>query len=70
MFMSVTYTENLQLGLQEDKSDTLNWDVLMDNWLKIDAALSSAIPVPSLSVPSSYGTNFYYAGTATFSEVE
>ena len=68
--MSVTYTENLQLGLQEDKSNTLNWDVLMDNWLKIDAALSSAIPVPSLSCPSSYGTNVYYAGTATFSEVE
>ena len=70
MIMSVTYTENLQLGLQEDKSDTLNWDVLMDNWLKIDAALSKALPIPSLANPISRGTNAFAAGTATFSEVE
>lgn len=68
--MAITYTENLQLGLQENKSDTLNWDVLMDNWMKIDAALSKAIPIPSLSNPISSGTNTFEAGSATFSEVE
>lgn len=36
--MSVTYTPNLGLGLQLDKTEYLNWDVITENWQKIDDA--------------------------------
>lgn len=37
--MAVTYTEHYHLGLQEDKSDKLNWDLIVSNWKKIDKAI-------------------------------
>lgn len=36
--MSVTYTPNIELGLQLDKTEYLDWDVITENWRKIDAA--------------------------------
>ena len=36
--MATTYTENLNLALQEDTSDYVDWTALQDNWKKIDAA--------------------------------
>lgn len=36
--MSVTYTPNIKLGLQLDKTEYLDWDVIIENWRKIDAA--------------------------------
>lgn len=36
--MSVTYTPNIGLGLQLDKTEYLDWDVITANWQKIDAA--------------------------------
>lgn len=51
--MSVTYTENLQLGLQTDKNDYLDWDVITENWRKIDSAASGkggGIPVTTAYV--------------------
>ena len=38
--MSVTYTPNLGLGLQLDKTEYLDWDTITENWEKIDAASS------------------------------
>lgn len=38
--MSVTYTDNLHLGMQLDKTDYVNWDAITQNWQKIDAAVS------------------------------
>lgn len=42
--MAITYTDNLHLAMQEDKSDNLDWDALTDNWKKIDAAIGS-VPI-------------------------
>lgn len=36
--MSVTYTPNINLGLQLDKTEYLDWDTITENWQKIDAA--------------------------------
>lgn len=37
--MATTYTDYYHLGMQEDKSDKLNWDLLTQNWKALDAAL-------------------------------
>lgn len=34
--MSIIYTPNLHLGLQPDKTDYVNWDVIQNNWEIID----------------------------------
>ena len=34
--MEITYTQNLNLGMQLDKTDYVNWDVITQNWQKID----------------------------------
>lgn len=34
--MAITYTPNLNLGMQLDKTDYVNWDVITQNWQKID----------------------------------
>lgn len=34
--MAITYTQNLNLGMQLDKTDYVNWDVITQNWQKID----------------------------------
>lgn len=36
--MGVIYTPNIDLGLQLDKTEYLDWDVITENWRKIDAA--------------------------------
>lgn len=36
--MAKTQTDNLHLELQEDKTDYLDWDAIVSNWKKIDAA--------------------------------
>ena len=36
--MATTYTTNLNLAKQEDKTDYIDWDAIQDNWDKIDAA--------------------------------
>ena len=40
--MAITYTDNLHLAMQEDKSDNLDWDALTNNWKIIDAAIGGA----------------------------
>ena len=40
--MSITYTENLGLGMQLDKTDYVNWDTITDNWRKIDEAVGGS----------------------------
>ena len=42
--MGKTYTQNLNLALQLDKSDQLDWDAVTENWQKIDAAFGSFTP--------------------------
>lgn len=39
--MTNTYTDNLHLELQEDKTDYLDWDAITENWKKIDSAYGS-----------------------------
>lgn len=39
--MSVTYTENIHLGLQLNKQDYVSWDTITENWRKIDAAVGN-----------------------------
>lgn len=39
--MAVTYTPNIHLGLQENKQDYLNWDVIVDNWKTIDREIGA-----------------------------
>lgn len=34
--MAITYTPNINLELQENKQDFLNWDAIVRNWKKID----------------------------------
>lgn len=41
--MGVTYTPNLHLGLQEDKRDYLNWDLIVANWKKLDSAIGTGV---------------------------
>lgn len=36
--MAVTYTDNIHLGMQLDKTDYVNWDAITQNWQKIDIA--------------------------------
>lgn len=38
--MGTTYTGNLHLGMQEDKSDKFNFSLFTENWRKIDAAFA------------------------------
>ena len=40
--MAITYTDNLQLGLQLTKTDYVSWDTIQDNWRKIDEAVGSS----------------------------
>lgn len=34
--MATTYTENLNLALQDDKTDYIDWDAIQNNWRIID----------------------------------
>lgn len=38
--MATTYTENLHLGMQEDKTDKFNFSLFTENWGKIDTAFA------------------------------
>lgn len=40
--MGITYTENLKLGLQLDKTDYVSWDTITANWRKIDDAVGGS----------------------------
>lgn len=40
--MAITYTQNLRLGMQLDKTDYVNWDAITDNWRKIDEAVGGS----------------------------
>lgn len=55
--MAITYTPNLNLAMQENKSDKLNWDAITENWMKIDAAIGqNFIRMPSgISTAELYG---------------
>ncbi len=39
--MAITYTSFLHLGMQEDKNDTLNWDLIVNNWKTLDSAVKN-----------------------------
>ena len=39
--MSTTYTNFLHLGLQENKNDKLDWDLVVENWKTIDGAVQN-----------------------------
>ena len=41
--MATTYTENLNLALQEDDNDYLDWQAIQDNWKKIDGAFGELL---------------------------
>lgn len=41
--MATTYTENLNLALQEDDNDYLDWQAIQDNWKKIDEAFGELL---------------------------
>lgn len=55
--MAITYTPNLNLAMQENKSDNLNWDAITENWRKIDAAIGqNFIRMPAgISTAALYG---------------
>lgn len=40
--MAITRTPNLNLGRQLDKKDYVNWDVIQDNWMRIDDAVGGS----------------------------
>lgn len=42
--MAKTYTPNLHLALQQDKTDKLDWDAITSNWQIIDTAFGSYNP--------------------------
>ena len=42
--MALTYTPNINLAMQQDKHDKLNWDAITANWQKIDEAFGSYSP--------------------------
>ena len=37
--MGITYTPNLHLGMQLDKTDYLDWNAITTNWQIIDSAI-------------------------------
>lgn len=41
--MAKTYTENLNLELQEDPTDYLDFEAITNNWKKIDAAFGELL---------------------------
>lgn len=75
--MAITYTDNLHLGMQLDKTDYLNWDAITENWRKIDAAVGSITPGGGASIPSDAQSRYFYGasnvsvgmtGTATYEQ--
>lgn len=66
--MGITYTDNLHLGLQEDKTETLDWDVLMDNFVKIDAAINAYIITYGNTVSICSGAVHSICGDTTIEE--
>ena len=40
--MGITYTPNLHLGMQLDKTDYVNWDAITTNWQIIDGIAPSS----------------------------
>lgn len=42
--MAITYTDNLHLGMQLDKTDYVNWDAIQQNWMIIDGACGGSLP--------------------------
>lgn len=66
--MGITYTENLHLAMQENKSDNLDWDALTDNWKKIDAAFDSVgLKAGALTVNGTFSDS---SNAAILQEVE
>lgn len=41
--MATTYTENLNLALQDDDTDYVDFAAIQDNWRKIDAAYGALL---------------------------
>lgn len=70
--MSVTYTENLGLGMQEDKTDYLDWNVITENWKKLDAAVSGSGGIGTIGTASvtANGGMQYTIGIAVKGEME
>lgn len=62
--MATTYTQNFHLGMQEDKSDKLNWDLIVQNWKIIDAALANQRIAAGDAIGVMSGTADYVAGQA------
>lgn len=48
--MAITYTENLHLGMQLDKTDYFSMDNINENWQKIDSAVSGGGNVPNAAI--------------------
>ena len=51
--MAVTYTDNLHLGMQLDKTDYVNWDAITQNWQKLDAAYTGGNPENAIILANS-----------------
>ena len=67
--MAITYTDNLQLGLQLTKTDYVSWDTIQDNWRKIDEAVGGSGVLAGDATIMLDGVSLSRAGTAeTISE--
>lgn len=67
MRLATTYTDNLHLGMQLDKTDYFSMDVINENWQKIDAAVSGGGGIggtPASAVPVVDGAMLFTIGNA------
>lgn len=66
MRLATTYTDNLHLGMQLDKTDYFSMDVINENWQKIDAAVSGGGGggAPVDAVPVADGSMRFTIGNA------
>lgn len=68
--MATTYTENLHLGMQLDKTDYFSMDLINENWQKIDAAVSGeSRTYTAAAMPATRGINLNNVGIAEYQEV-
>ena len=67
--MAISYTGNIHLGLQLDKTDYVSWDTITANWRKIDAAVAGVEYIGDSTVINSGEVN-NTIGNAVFQEVE
>ena len=69
--MGLTYTPNINLALQQDKSDKLNWDAVTSNWQKIDEAFGSySGGVRSMAGKAVLGVSGFMTSSSLIGQIE